>query len=143
MRVIRESHVELAGVYDSDPERAQAAAREFGCRAYDSLEDLAGHAQAAIVAVPTSAHCKVACQLLERGSGCPRGKAHCLHPGRGARHGRLQPGSVGVFCKSAIWNGLIRLCRRPRVSSRCRSFSRSTASASSPPAASMSTLFWT
>lgn len=67
LRVIRESHVELAGVYDLDPERARAAAQEFGCRAYDSLEDLAGHAQAAIVAVPTSAHCKVACQLLDAG----------------------------------------------------------------------------
>ncbi|WP_321474382.1 Gfo/Idh/MocA family oxidoreductase [uncultured Paludibaculum sp.] len=67
LRVIRESHVELAGVYDLDPERARAAAAEFGCRAYDSLEDLAGHAQAAIVAVPTSAHRTVACQLLEAG----------------------------------------------------------------------------
>lgn len=67
LRVIRESQVELAGVYDADPERARAAAAEFGCRAYDSLTDLAGHAQAAIVAVPTSAHRQVACQLLDAG----------------------------------------------------------------------------
>lgn len=67
LRVIRESHVELAGVYDLDPGRARQAAAEFGCRAYDSLEDLAGHAQAAIVAVPTSAHCDVACRLLDAG----------------------------------------------------------------------------
>lgn len=68
LRVIRESpSAELAGVYDLDPARAQAAAAEFGCRAYSSVEELAGHAQAAIVAVPTTAHREVACQLLDAG----------------------------------------------------------------------------
>jgi len=68
LRVIRESGLaELAGVYDLDTAKAQAAAQEFGCRAYESLEDLAGHAQAAVVAVPTVAHCSVACALLEAG----------------------------------------------------------------------------
>lgn len=68
LRVIRESGTaELAGVFDLDAAKAQAAAQEFDCRAYDSLEDLAGHAQAAVVAVPTVAHCGVACYLLEAG----------------------------------------------------------------------------
>lgn len=68
LRVIRESGMaELAGVFDLDAARAQAAAQEFGCRAYESLEDLAGHAQAAVVAVPTVAHCDVACYLLDAG----------------------------------------------------------------------------
>ncbi|MBI5083869.1 MAG: Gfo/Idh/MocA family oxidoreductase [Acidobacteria bacterium] len=68
LRVIRETgHAELAGVFDVDQERARAAAQQFGCRAYETLEDLAGHAQAAIVAVPTSAHKDVACRLLDAG----------------------------------------------------------------------------
>jgi len=68
LRVVRESaNAELAGVYDLDPARAEAAAAEFGCRAYQSVEELAGHAQAAIVAVPTTAHREVACRLLDAG----------------------------------------------------------------------------
>jgi predicted dehydrogenase len=68
LRVIRESgQAELAGVFDLDAAKAQAVAQEFGCRAYESLEDLAGHAQAAVVAVPTVAHCRVACHLLDAG----------------------------------------------------------------------------
>ncbi|MBI5282118.1 MAG: Gfo/Idh/MocA family oxidoreductase [Candidatus Solibacter usitatus] len=68
LRVIRETgHAELAGVFDLDRDRARAAAQEFGCRAYESLEELAGHAQAAIVAVPTSAHREVTCRLLDAG----------------------------------------------------------------------------
>jgi len=68
LRVIRESGLaELAGVFDVDSAKAEAAAQEFGCRAYESLEDLAGHAQAAVIAVPTAAHCGVACSLLHAG----------------------------------------------------------------------------
>ncbi len=68
LRVIRETGLaELAGVFDLDTAKAQAAAQEFDCRAYESLDDLAGHAQAAIVAVPTVAHCGVACHLLDAG----------------------------------------------------------------------------
>jgi len=68
LRVIREAaRAELAGVYDIDPAKAAAAAQEFGCRAFESLEDLAGHCQAAIVAVPTTAHREVACRLLDAG----------------------------------------------------------------------------
>lgn len=68
LRVVRDSpRATLAGVFDTDPARAQAAAAEFGCRAFTSLEELAAHAGAAIVAVPTTAHCAVACELFERG----------------------------------------------------------------------------
>lgn len=68
LRVIRESGLaELAGVFDLDTGKARAAAQEFGCRAYGSLEDLAGHAQAAVVAVPTHAHRSVVCHLLDAG----------------------------------------------------------------------------
>jgi predicted dehydrogenase len=68
LRVIRESgRAGLAGVFDIDEARAGAAAAEFGCRAFHSLDDFAGHCQAAIVAVPTAAHCDVACRLLDAG----------------------------------------------------------------------------
>ena len=68
LRVIRESaRAELAGVFDTDPARAAAAAAEFGCRAFHSLDDFLSHCQAAIVAVPTVAHREVACHLLDAG----------------------------------------------------------------------------
>ncbi|HUJ49314.1 MAG TPA: Gfo/Idh/MocA family oxidoreductase, partial [Bryobacteraceae bacterium] len=58
---------QLAGVVDVDPGRASAAASEYKCPAYASLDELAGKADAAVVAVPTSAHSQVGCTLLERG----------------------------------------------------------------------------
>lgn len=68
LRVIRDSpRASLAGVFDRDAERAAAAAQEFGCPTAASLEDLAASADAAIIAVPTSAHHSVAAALLEAG----------------------------------------------------------------------------
>ncbi len=67
LRVLRESpRAELAGVVDIEPERAAAAAAEYGCPAL-ALEDAVARAQAAIVAVPTSAHAAVGRALLEAG----------------------------------------------------------------------------
>jgi len=62
--------VELVGVVDSDTSRADAAAQEFGCRAFGSVEQLVTthrQVQAASVAVPTSQHLNVAKQLMEAG----------------------------------------------------------------------------
>jgi len=68
LRVVRESgQAELAGVFDIDPARRAAAAAEFGCPELPSLAAIASAAQAAIVAVPTTAHAAVACELLEAG----------------------------------------------------------------------------
>ncbi len=67
-RVYRElPEAELAGVYDADPARTAAVAQEFGCRAFSSLEEAAGAARAASVAVPTAHHVPVGCELLARG----------------------------------------------------------------------------
>jgi predicted dehydrogenase len=67
-RVYRElAGAELVGVYDRDTGRARDVAREFGCRAFGSLEEAAGAARAASVAVPTIAHAGVGCELLDRG----------------------------------------------------------------------------
>jgi predicted dehydrogenase len=64
LRVLRGlDGVELAGVADRDPARAEAAAAEFGCPA---LRDPTG-IDAAIVAIPTTAHAEVTIPLLEAG----------------------------------------------------------------------------
>ena len=59
--------VTLAAVIDSDCDRARTAAAEFSTIAVDSIDDLAGLADAAIVAVPTMAHGEVGVKLLEAG----------------------------------------------------------------------------
>ena len=68
VRVLSEcSGVQLAGVVDVIADRAAAAAAQFGCPAYANHADLAGKVDAAIVAVPTSAHTEVGCDLMEAG----------------------------------------------------------------------------
>ncbi len=64
VRVIRESaQADLAGVLDLDRERAAA----LGCPVFASLEDLAGDADAAVVASPTVTHAEIGCRLIELG----------------------------------------------------------------------------
>jgi len=68
LRVIQASpNADLAGVVDLDQQRAAAAAAEFGCAAYQSVDELKGKADAAVIAVPTSAHAETGCALLEAG----------------------------------------------------------------------------
>jgi predicted dehydrogenase len=62
--------VRLVGVVDPDVERADAVAREFGCRGFGSVEQLTtthSEVQAASVAVPTVHHKDVASSLMEGG----------------------------------------------------------------------------
>ena len=59
--------VELVAVVDSDTARAQAVAREFGCKAIAGVEELRGRIDAASVAVPTIHHLNVAAQLMAAG----------------------------------------------------------------------------
>jgi predicted dehydrogenase len=67
-RVYREIEgAELVGVYDLDSNRAAAVAAEFQTRAFASLEELRGSADAVSVAVPTVSHAEVGCRLLEMG----------------------------------------------------------------------------
>ena len=68
LRILSQSPgAELAGVVDSDAQRASGAAAQYGCPLYPSLADLAGKVDAAVVAVPTAAHADVGCALLEAG----------------------------------------------------------------------------
>ncbi len=62
--------VRLVGVVDPDTTRADAVAREFGCRAFGSVEQLVtthSEVQAASVAVPTIHHLNTARRLMEAG----------------------------------------------------------------------------
>jgi len=59
--------VHLAGVYDIRADRAGEIARRYGTKAYGSLAELAGDADAVTVVVPTTAHCEVAAYTLSRG----------------------------------------------------------------------------
>jgi predicted dehydrogenase len=61
--------VRLAAIVDADVARADAIAREYGARAFGSIEQLItrNEIQATSVAVPTIYHLEVARQLLEAG----------------------------------------------------------------------------
>jgi predicted dehydrogenase len=68
LRVLSQSlNATLVGVVDSDPERAAMVAAEHNCLAFATLGELKGHVDAAVVAVPTSLHAEVGCELLESG----------------------------------------------------------------------------
>ncbi|HEU5400632.1 MAG TPA: Gfo/Idh/MocA family oxidoreductase [Terriglobales bacterium] len=62
-------HVKLIGVVDSNADRAAQVGKEFGCKAYSSVEELLSSAKlhAATVAVPTIHHAEVSCQLMRAG----------------------------------------------------------------------------
>ena len=68
LRILSQSSgAELAGVVDSDSARAEAAAVEYGCQVYPSVEALAGNVDAAIIATPTTKHAEIGCAVLEKG----------------------------------------------------------------------------
>lgn len=58
---------ELVGAFDLDGERARLVCDEFGGRAFNDLESLAGEIDAAVVAAPTRDHAELGCRLLELG----------------------------------------------------------------------------
>jgi len=68
LRVIHNSeHASLAGVLDLDPARATEAAKPYDCRIFQSLEEVAQFADAAVVATPTLTHSEIGCRLMELG----------------------------------------------------------------------------
>jgi len=68
LRVLSQSlNATLVGVVDADPERAAMAAAEHNCLTFATLGELKGNIDAAVVAVPTSQHAEVGCELLESG----------------------------------------------------------------------------
>ena len=65
----KSGEIEFAAVVDTDRSRAEALARDFGCAAHGSVEELlsANKVHAASVAVPTLHHAAVARQLMKAG----------------------------------------------------------------------------
>ena len=57
----------LAGVFDADPARLAQVEAELGVRGFASLDELLGSVDAAVVAVPTTAHAEVALAALDAG----------------------------------------------------------------------------
>lgn len=67
-RILREvAGAEMAGIYDASPERAAAVSAELGVHAFPSLDALLSAVDAAVVAVPTTAHAEVALAALDVG----------------------------------------------------------------------------
>jgi predicted dehydrogenase len=68
LRVLHQSPAaELVAVVDTDPARAAEAAAKYDCRAVSDVSELFGKVDAAVVAVPTSAHADIGCPLLASG----------------------------------------------------------------------------
>jgi predicted dehydrogenase len=62
--------IELVGVHDPDRAACEEAARQHGCRPYDSAEALARDVEAVSVVVPSVLHAEVAVPLLRQGIAC-------------------------------------------------------------------------
>jgi predicted dehydrogenase len=69
VRVWRELEgAELAGVVDTNAERARQVAAEFGAHVFADLDALAdAHVDAVSLAVPTKEHARIGCRLLDAG----------------------------------------------------------------------------
>jgi predicted dehydrogenase len=59
--------VELVGIVDIKPGRAEDIAAKYGTKAWPAASDLLGHVDAVTIAVPTVSHLDVALPFLERG----------------------------------------------------------------------------
>ena len=67
-RILREvSGAEMAGVYDDDPARLEKVSAELGVRAFRSRDELLETVDAAVIAVPTTAHAEVAMAAIDAG----------------------------------------------------------------------------
>lgn len=67
-RILREvAGAEMAGIYDADPARAAQVSSELGVRAFESSDALLAAVDAAVVAVPTTAHAQVSLAALDAG----------------------------------------------------------------------------
>lgn len=60
----------LVGFYDRDREKCARYSAEFNVPAFKSITEVAEHAEAVSIAVPTTMHCVVAFQMIEKGVHC-------------------------------------------------------------------------
>ena len=59
--------VNFIGVYDSDMQRAEKLAAEFGSKAFSALDDLLSQVEAVSIATATQSHYDVSMQVIKRG----------------------------------------------------------------------------
>ena len=59
--------VHLAGIFDGNRSRAEAAAQQYGAPVFNTLEQLAATADCAVVATPTTTHEEITSRLLRAG----------------------------------------------------------------------------
>jgi predicted dehydrogenase len=60
-------HVKFVGVYDTDAQRAEKLAAEFGVKACGTLDELLSQVEAVSIATVTQSHYDVAMQVIKRG----------------------------------------------------------------------------
>ena len=58
---------ELVGVYDVEPERAEAVAADYGTAVFAELDRLIDAVDGLVLATPTVTHAEVGCEILRRG----------------------------------------------------------------------------
>lgn len=63
-------NVDLVAVVDSDKKRAEAAARQFNCKAFTKMEELVGIVDAVSVAAPSSLHAEIGAFVMSKGIHC-------------------------------------------------------------------------
>lgn len=78
--IARLSEAELVSVVDTHADRAERAAKEFGCAGLTDSTELIGRIDAVSVATPAATHAKVATPLLEAGVPCLVEKPLALAP---------------------------------------------------------------
>ena len=67
-RILRDvPGAQMVGVYDASPERTAAVAQELGVPGFASRDELLWNVDAAVIAVPTTAHAEVALAALDAG----------------------------------------------------------------------------
>lgn len=81
--------VQLAGVYDIQPDRGKAVALPLGAGQAESLEALIAACDLVTVASPTSTHYEIASRVLSAGKVCFVEKPICVQPADAARLVRL------------------------------------------------------
>jgi predicted dehydrogenase len=70
VRIVSETEgVTLAGLHDTDPERAGVFREQYGCDSFDDLDELLDRADAVTVAAPTSEHLSIGERCLRSGTG--------------------------------------------------------------------------
>jgi len=112
--------VELVGVHDCDPRRAQAVAAALDCRTFAGARELGHAVEALSIAVPARAHAEVALPCLERGVAVliEKPMADSVEAARALRDAAAASGAPLMVGHVERWNGAFRKLRdrihRPR-----------------------------